>query len=361
MSAAEQGNAQLAVIEGRGAAAAMARPVELLPPSMAWLQMREMATEIHRSGLMPAGVTNAAATLAIMLKGRELGIPAMTAIEGIAIIKGKPSLGAHLMLALIKRDCGSQAIRVAESTPDHCTIEYRETGWPGVQRYTYTIEMARTAGLTGSDNWKKYPDAMLRTRCISAVAKMAFPQVVGAMYSPDELGVPVTVTEDGSVVIDYETGEIVGGASETNDPPSPDSTPRREPPASQPARRIPNAPPPEPQPVNQRALAALHAAVAEAAQRDGDGLRGNEPHACAHDLAAAKYGVDSLRDLAPEQMRELIEAVGRMDAADLMGAWQWAKARLARAAEPTQSEPLDAEFVAMDGPDGEPGNDAWTN
>lgn len=181
-------------------ALAEVNPRELLPPASAFRQMQAMADELFRSGLMPPAVRNPSATLAVMLKGRELGIPAMTAIEGIGIIQGKPTISPHLMLALIKRDHGGGAIRVEETTPQRCVVAYREPGWPDVKTYAYTWEMAERAGLTKGDNWRKYPDAMLRARCVSAVGKMAFPDVLGAMYAPGELGEAVEVTDDGDVV-----------------------------------------------------------------------------------------------------------------------------------------------------------------
>lgn len=195
---------QLAVVEPppeETKALAVAKPVELLPPETAYQQMRAMAKDLYDSRLMPQGIQNWQATFAVIQKGRELGIPPMAAVEGISIIKGKPACGAHLMLALVKRDYGPGAIRVAKTDAEECVVEWREVGWPGTSSYRYTMDDARTAGLAGSDTWKKYPAAMLRARCISAVVKMAFPEVVGGMMLPDELGAEVTVSEAGDVVI----------------------------------------------------------------------------------------------------------------------------------------------------------------
>ncbi len=175
------------------------RPSELMPPLASFRQMQEMADALFRSGLM-AHANNAAGALAVMLKGRELGVPAMAAIEGITIIKGKASVSPHLMLALIKRDVGPGAIRVAETSAKHCVVEYREPGWPGVKSFPYTMADAQTAGLAGGENWKKYPAAMLRARAVSAVGKMAFADVIGGMYVHGERGEEVEVTEDGDVV-----------------------------------------------------------------------------------------------------------------------------------------------------------------
>lgn len=205
----------------------VARPAALLPTDQAWQQMGQMAVAAYKSGLMPDGVRNQEAALITALKGYELGVPFMAAIEGIHIIKGKATVGAHLMLALIKRTYGGQAIRVAKTDTQECTIQYREPGWDAINSYAFTWQDATKAGLTGGDNWKKYPAAMLRARAISAVGKMAFPEVVGGLYVAGELGDAVMVTEDGDVIPDLRatTATVV----EQQAVPAPATTPRAEP------------------------------------------------------------------------------------------------------------------------------------
>jgi hypothetical protein len=136
-----------------------------------------------------------------MLKGEELGIPRMYGLSNIAIINGKPTCSAELMLALVKRDYGPGAIRVASSSAKECTVEYREPGWEGVSSYTWTIDDAKAANLINKEIWKQYPAAMLRARCISSVVRMAFPQCISGMYTPEELGAEVDVDDHGEVVI----------------------------------------------------------------------------------------------------------------------------------------------------------------
>lgn len=166
-----------------------------------------MAAQLVPTGFLPEAIKKPEQAVAIMLKGRELGVPPMYALSNIAIVKGKPTISAEMMLALIYRDHGKGAIRVRESTNDHCTIDYRLPGWD-VASYTFTIQDAAQAGLANSPTWKNYPAAMLRARCISAVARMAFPESIAGMYVPGELGDPVTVTDDGEVV-STTTGEVI--------------------------------------------------------------------------------------------------------------------------------------------------------
>src|SRR5690606_18001163 len=162
-------------------------PSALIPGKSEYSLMHEMAGSLVKTGFLPKGVDTPEKALAIMLKGRELNIPPMQALANIAVINGKPTVQAELMLALIYRAYGKKAIRVKESSDERCTVEYRLDGWNDVQSYSFTIEQAKKAGLVKPGPWQSYPAAMLRARCISAVARMAFPDCIAGMYVPGEL------------------------------------------------------------------------------------------------------------------------------------------------------------------------------
>jgi hypothetical protein len=161
-----------------------------------WRVMREQAAMLVKTHFLPKGVDTPEKAIAIMLKGRELGIPPMYALSNIAVINGKPTAGAELMLALIYRDHGDDAVHIVESTAVRCIVAYKRRAWKEHETYSFTIEDADRADLLGKDNWQRYPAAMLRARCISAVARLAFPDSIGGLYTPEELGAAVQVQPD---------------------------------------------------------------------------------------------------------------------------------------------------------------------
>jgi hypothetical protein len=57
----------------------------------------------------------------------------------------------------------------------------------GSATITWTFEQAKQAGLTGKDNWKNYPRAMLRARVVSEGIRTVFPGVVLGVYTPEEV------------------------------------------------------------------------------------------------------------------------------------------------------------------------------
>lgn len=181
-----------------------------LPDNNEWSVMSQMAAQLVPTGFLPKAIDTPEKAVAIMLKARELNVPAMYGLSNISIINGKPVVSAEMMLALIYRDHGKQAIRVSESSDTACTVEYRLEGWGEAQSYTFTIAQAKTAGLMKNPTWSSYPAAMLRARCISAVARMAFPESIAGMYVPGELGDQVEIDDDGEVrSVNTITGAII--------------------------------------------------------------------------------------------------------------------------------------------------------
>ena len=175
----------------------------VLVPS--WALMREQADVLHKSGFFPKSVRSTEAALAIMLAGRELGLGPMESLRSVYIVDGQTTISSGLMAAMIWG--AGHAYNIDESTDTSCQITFtRNNG----QTYThrYTIEDAKTAQLLGKRNWQQYAKAMLFNRCISAGARAFMPDVARRMYTPEEMGAPVTVSESGDIVIDVEAREI---------------------------------------------------------------------------------------------------------------------------------------------------------
>lgn len=173
-----------------------------LPTPGTWATMQEMAAVLLESGLLPKHIQKPAAAVAIMLKGRELGVPTMHALSNIVVIQGKPTANAELLLALIYRDHGDQALTWIEITDEVASCTFKRRGSTTSGRFAFTLDMARQAGLLDGPNkltWSNYPGAMLRARCISAVARLSFPDSIGGMYLPEEMGAQVVIDHEGNV------------------------------------------------------------------------------------------------------------------------------------------------------------------
>ena len=164
-----------------------------------------MAGHLCRSGVLGKAVTKPEAALAVILAGRELGLTAMQSLRSLFIFEGKIGMYADLMLALVKRSTVCKSFRLVESTAKIATYETDRDG-EGKTKMSFTIEEAVTAGVAGKDVWKKFAPAMLRARCISALARAVYPDLLMGVYDPDELQErstsPLSVSSD---VVDVES------------------------------------------------------------------------------------------------------------------------------------------------------------
>ncbi len=148
----------------------------------------QLAKLLIASGLMPRGIQRPEAAFAIIAAGRELGLTAMQSLRSIHIIEGKPTLSADLVAALVKsRPDICKYFRLVESTDRVARYETLRAGEPAPTAMAFTIEDAQRAGVVGKDNWKKYPAAMLRARCITALARAVYPDLAMGVYDPDEV------------------------------------------------------------------------------------------------------------------------------------------------------------------------------
>lgn len=173
------------------------RALAVIDPMSEWQVMREQAEVLVRSRLLPRAVDTAEKAIAIIQTGRELGIGPMQALRAIHVIEGKPTMSAELMAGLVLARLPGSTLRVASTTNEECTVEASRHGQEPTL-FRFSMADARAAGLQGKDNWKKYPAAMLRARCLAAASRAIFPDATMGMLTPDELG--AVTNEDGSVM-----------------------------------------------------------------------------------------------------------------------------------------------------------------
>ena len=103
--------------------ATVGAPATSLPSPAEWANIFDMAEKLVPTGFLPESIKTPAQAAAVMLKGRELGIPPMYALSNIAVIKGKPTCGAELMLALIYRDHGDNGLLGASRCHGHPPLD----------------------------------------------------------------------------------------------------------------------------------------------------------------------------------------------------------------------------------------------
>ncbi len=256
---------------------------------------RSLAEAISRSGLAPQAARSPEAVMVILAQGAELGLPPMAALRQIHVVSGRAVLSADLMRALVLRMGGR--IRCVESTPDRATFAGARGEEPE-QSITWTMQMAQRAGLTGKGPWQQYPAAMLRARASAELCRLVWPDVVGGLYTPDEMGDARDVRVEAPAV-PVVAEEVVDAEVMPVEAPAPAPTPTTEPVVASAPKRSPKA--------KAAPLPPHVGALWTTAQEMGltaDDMR----------QAAREVGVEP-RALTPEQCAEIV-ALWRLHAAE---------------------------------------------
>lgn len=149
----------------------------------------------------------------IMLKGLEIGMLPMQALDSIDVIAGKPAIKPQGMLAQIKSKGLLESMKI-EDDGSTCTVTMKRKG--ETEPYVEAFGMAdadkmmttewvsgskQTISLSQKANWKAQPKTMRKWRAIAACCRTAFPDVIQGMYTPEELGADIIVSEDGDMEI----------------------------------------------------------------------------------------------------------------------------------------------------------------
>ena len=131
-------------------------------------QVMELARIMAVSSLLPAELRGKPSdVLVAILYGQELGLAPMQAIQSVYVVKGRPTISAPM----VRSTCSA-------AKPDSCTVEVERGDDPGQKaRVTYTLDMAKTAGLMSNANWKNHPHAMLYARAVSTACRRACPEI----------------------------------------------------------------------------------------------------------------------------------------------------------------------------------------
>jgi hypothetical protein len=133
-----------------------------------------------KSGYFP-DTKSAEQALVKIVAGAEMGLMPFQAMTGIAIIQGKPVVGAGLLAAML--DQHPDYAYEVEWEPDQanataCTVVIFKGGKER-GRSRFSLEDAERAGLSNKDNWKKFPPAMLFARAMSQGCRWYAPGLTG--------------------------------------------------------------------------------------------------------------------------------------------------------------------------------------
>lgn len=138
--------------------------------------------QLRLAKMLARGGPEAQALLAVdFATKRDLDLISVT--QGVSFVQGRPVIDATLQRALAQR-AGYQVVPVDVSDTS-ATVRVSKGGQV-IGEATYTLEDAKLAGLTGKDNWKKNPKAMLVARATTQACRWYAPDVMTGVTAEDD-------------------------------------------------------------------------------------------------------------------------------------------------------------------------------
>jgi hypothetical protein len=280
----------------------------------AWVQSADAAYQVAQrlvqssfvpQAFRPRGDSESARSVAAIeataaiLAGSEVGLSPMAALRAFDVIQGTAAPRAITLRAIVQ-SFGHEMV-LKESTATRCIMIGRRRGATEWQQSVWTIDRAKDMQLTGKDNWKKQPGAMLVARATSEIARLiAADAILGIGYTAEEISDGADASQTPALDVPVE------------DEPAPPAATRR-------MSRPKPAPVEEPSPetgemLTKPQLAKIAALMREAQMTDRD-------DALAYVGTIIGHPIESRNDLTKSQASDVIDrleadlaAMGQPDA-----------------------------------------------
>lgn len=146
-----------------------------------------VAEQLVKTSFVPEGFRGKPyeATAAI-LAGVEVGLSPMAALRSFDVIQGQAAARAITLRAIVQSH--GHEMELVEASDSRCKMRGRRRGGTEWTTVTWTIDRARSLGLTNKHNWKAQPQAMLVARATSELARLiAADAILGIGYSAEEV------------------------------------------------------------------------------------------------------------------------------------------------------------------------------
>jgi 5'-3' exonuclease len=135
---------------------------------------------------------NPEAIWAVIIRGREMGIGALTALDTFHVIEGKPAPSAHLLISRAKQHPDCEYFQFISGDATHAEYETKNRRNPKPTRLKYTLEQAKKADLLRTksgkpSNWQMRPEEMLRKTAAVQLARIEYPEALLGAYAVEEL------------------------------------------------------------------------------------------------------------------------------------------------------------------------------
>jgi 5'-3' exonuclease len=157
-------------------------------------QTFKLAAELYKAGLY-AKFATPQAIAAVIMRGRELGLGALSSLDAFHVVEGRPYPWAYLLISLAKADKDCEWFTLISSSDVEATWECKSRRRAEPQRYTYTIQEAEKAGLLVVKPGKQPGPWLTRPR--DQLTKTAGAKLQRVEFPGSGLGISVEEVDNG--------------------------------------------------------------------------------------------------------------------------------------------------------------------
>lgn len=152
-------------------------------------QLMQLAkTLLTARGLIPEALKTEGQVLAVILAGRELGVPPMAALRGINVVRGKVGFDYSLAIGLLEKHGYNPEWLTSATDATRQVLRLKRPGAATPHEQEFTRAMAEQAQLwNSSEPWKKHPTVMLRARCVGQAMRSYAGGIFAGAYVGDEI------------------------------------------------------------------------------------------------------------------------------------------------------------------------------
>lgn len=157
-----------------------------------WSDAIHYANAISRSNFCPRDYRNKPEDVLVAIQmGLEVGLKPMQAVQGIAVINGRPSIWGDAALAVVQASGELEDIKEniegELKTNAVATCMAKRKGMKNAVIRSFSVEDAKRAGLWNKDIYQKYPQRMLQMRARGFTLRDAFSDVLKGLNIREEV------------------------------------------------------------------------------------------------------------------------------------------------------------------------------
>jgi RecT family len=146
---------------------------------------------IVAAGMAPRGMETPEKCMVAILRGLEVGLSPMQAVDKIAVVNGRPTIWGDGAMALVRASglCEFVKERIDGDGDGRIAVcETKRRGEADTVRRTFSVSEAKEAGLWNKQGpWKQFPARMLQMRARAFALRDLYADVLGGLYLREEI------------------------------------------------------------------------------------------------------------------------------------------------------------------------------